>query len=98
MSEAVEKIHVLVAEQEQSIKSLMAKEQVSSDELNRISFHLGFLYGVSGALRRVDVVGMTVSDKEQIIASVKYAAESIKKEAADGICRHGIGAAASLSH
>ena len=98
MSETVEKVHVLVAEQEQIIKALMAKDQVSSDELNRISFHLGFLYGVSGALRRVDVVGMTVSDKEQIIASVKYAAESIKKEAADSVCRHGIGAAASLSH
>ena len=98
MSETVEKVHVLVAEQELIIKALMAKEQVSSDEMNRISFHLGFLYGVSGALRRVDVVGMTVSDKEQIIAAVKYAAESIKKEATDGLFQQGVSTAASLSH
>lgn len=92
MQETVEKMHVLVAEQEQFIKALIAKDQVSSDDVNRISFHLGFLFGVSAALRRVDVVEMTVSDKEQIIASIEYATDSIKKEANEDLERRKRGA------
>ena len=45
MPETVEKMHVLVAEQERFIKELMAKDQASSDDVNRISFHIGFLFG-----------------------------------------------------
>lgn len=81
MPEAVEKMHVLVAEQERFIKELMAKDQASCDDVNRISFHIGFLFGVSAALSRVNVEGMAVSEKEQIIASIEYATGSIKKEA-----------------
>ena len=46
MPETVEKMHVLVAEQERFIKELMAKDQASSDDVNRISFHIGFLFVV----------------------------------------------------
>ena len=53
MPETVEKMHVLVAEQERFIKELMAKDQASIDDVNRISFHIGFLFGVSAALSRV---------------------------------------------
>lgn len=87
MQETVEKIHVLVAEQERLIRTLIAKDQVSSDDVNLLSFHLGVLFGVSATLRRVDVVQMTVSDKEQIIASIEYATESIKKEAYEDLER-----------
>lgn len=91
MPETVEKMHVLVAEQERCIKELMEKDQASSDDVNRISFHIGFLFGVSAALSRVDVVGMTVNDKEQIIAAIGYATGGIKKEAEEGLerCKNG---------
>lgn len=92
MQKTVEKIHVLVAEQEQLIRALIAKDQVNSDDVNRLSFHLGILFGVSATLRRVDVVEMTVSDKEQIIASIEYATDSIKKEAHEDLERRKRGA------
>ena len=92
MPETVEKMHVLVAEQERFIKELMAKDQAGNDDVNRISFHIGFLFGVSAALSRVDVAGMTVSDKEKIIASIEYATGSIKKEAEEALEWHKRGA------
>ncbi|MEN3760276.1 hypothetical protein [Aeromonas veronii] len=87
MPETAEKMYVLVAEQERSIKELIAKEQVSNDDANQISFHIGFLFGVSVALSKVEIVGMTVNDKEQIIAAIGYATGSIKKEAEETLAR-----------
>ena len=92
MPETVEKMHMLVAEQERCIKELMEQDQASSDDVNLLSFHLGILFGVSATLRRVDVVEMTVSDKEQIIASIEYATDSIKKDAYEDLERRKRGA------
>ena len=84
MQTAAEKLSSQIAAHANKINALLSGEAQSTLTESELSFSMGFLYGLHGALECGDMVGMTAAERHNVVIELENAVWIIPSFAADG--------------
>lgn len=84
MQTAAEKLSSQIAAHANKINALLSGEAQSTLTESELSFSMGFLYGLHGALECGDMVGMTAAERHNVVIELEHAVCIIPAFAAAG--------------